>query len=254
MITMDEEYKQQETQPEESIPVENTPTEEAPAKETPTEEVSTKEAPVEEVPKEEAPAEEVVEPVVEPKVEPKAEEKAVKEEPKKDYGKTPMLKIKIAKVTLNIGAGTDHAKMEKGIKLLKMITGIEPIKTVSQKRIPSWGLRPGLPVGCKITLRGKKADEVLARLLKARDDILAPSCFDNNGNISFGIKEYIDIPGVEYDQEIGITGLQATVTLERPGYRIKRRLIQRKKVHGHHRITQKDAIQFVTDELNIKVE
>jgi large subunit ribosomal protein L5 len=164
-----------------------------------------------------------------------------------------MRKLRIAKLTLNIGAGTDHARLEKGIKLLKMITGVEPIKTLSTKRIPSWGVRPGLPLGCKITLRGKKAHEVPKRLLQARDNALPESCFDDYGNVSFGIKEYIDIPEVKYDQEIGIIGLEASITLERPGYRISRRLIRNTKVHGKHRIRKDDAIDFAKNELKIQV-
>lgn len=63
----------------------------------------------------------------------------------------PMRNIRIEKVTLNIGAGKDQNKLDKARLLLKAITGIEPVKTVTQKRIPGWGLRPGLPIGCKIT-------------------------------------------------------------------------------------------------------
>ena len=58
-----------------------------------------------------------------------------------------MREIRIEKITLNIGAGKDVGKLEKGVKLLKNITGINPVKTVTQKRIPTWGLRPGLPIG-----------------------------------------------------------------------------------------------------------
>ena len=67
-----------------------------------------------------------------------------------------MKDIRIEKVTLNIGAGKDQAKLEKGMKLIKNITGLSPVKTHSKKRIPEWGIRPGLPIGCKITLRNKK--------------------------------------------------------------------------------------------------
>ena len=76
----------------------------------------------------------------------------------------PMQEIRIEKITLNIGAGKDQLKLEKGIKLLKNITGIEPVKTTTSKRIPEWGIRPGLPIGCKITLRKKEAEKLLKRL------------------------------------------------------------------------------------------
>ena len=166
----------------------------------------------------------------------------------------PSRNIKINKVTLNIGAGKDQVKLDKGVKLLKSITNVSPVKTVTSKRIPGWGLRPGLPIGCKVTLRRKNAVEVLRRLVQAKDNNLRESQFDNNGNIAFGIEEYIDIPGVKYDPEIGIMGLEVCVTLERNGFRIKRRRIAKKKIPKKHTITKQEAIDFMKKEFNIELE
>jgi len=163
-----------------------------------------------------------------------------------------MQKVRIEKVTLNVGAGKDQAKLEKGIKLLKMITGIKPVTTFTQKRIPNWGLRPGLPIGCKLTLRKDKVSAVLPRLLESKENTLKDSQFDANGNISFGIHEYIDIPGVEYDPDIGVMGLEVCVTLEKPGFRIKKRRIKRKKVHKNHKITKQEAMQFMKNSFNVR--
>lgn len=163
----------------------------------------------------------------------------------------PMKQIRVEKVTLNFGAGKDQKMLEKGVKLLKNITGIEPIKTETQKRIPGWGLRPGLPIGCKITLRGEKANELLVRLLKAKDDELKQSCFDNNGNVSFGIHEYIDIPEAEYDPDIGIIGLQVSITLLRPGFRVKHRSVNKSKIGKNHRINQEEAINFFKENFSV---
>ena len=165
----------------------------------------------------------------------------------------PMRQIRIEKVTLNIGAGKDPKVLEKGVKVLKSITGIDPVKTVTQKRIPGWGLRPGLPIGCKITLRGKQSAELLKRLLDARSFTLTESQFDENGNVSFGLPEYIDIPGVKYDPEIGIMGLQVCVTLERPGYRIKRRRLRRSAVSRRHTINKQEAIAYMQEQFNVKI-
>lgn len=164
-----------------------------------------------------------------------------------------MQKIRIEKVTLNIGAGKDQRKLDNGVKLLKSITGIDPVKTVTQKRIAAWNLRPGLPIGCKITLRGEKAIEILKRLLEAKSHELAESHISNNGNISFGIREYIDIPGTQYDPSIGVMGLEACVTIERPGYRIKKRKIKKTKVGKKHSVTRDDAIAFMKEQFNVKV-
>ena len=102
-----------------------------------------------------------------------------------------MRDIKIEKLTLNIGAGKDQAKLEKGMMLLKQLTGIDPIKTITNKRIPSWSLRPGLPVGCKITLRDKQAEEMLKRLLKAKDNIIKDSFIDKQGNLAIGDRKSV---------------------------------------------------------------
>ena len=162
-------------------------------------------------------------------------------------------KIKIEKVTLNIGAGKNTALLEKGIKLLKNITNVNPVKTVTQKRIPAWGLRPGLPIGCKITLRKNAASDVLGRLLHAKNFTLKESQFDDNGNVAFGIHEYIDIPSVKYDPEIGIIGLEVCITLERPGFRIKKRRALTKKIPERHKITKEDAISFMKDQFKVKI-
>ncbi|MFH1063468.1 MAG: 50S ribosomal protein L5 [Candidatus Woesearchaeota archaeon] len=153
--------------------------------------------------------------------------------------------IRVAKVTLNIGAGKSTDKLEKGLKLLEMLTSTKPVKTITQKRIAGWGLRPGLAIGCKVTIRGDKAHELLRTLLGALDNKLKSKQFDNEGNMSFGIKEYIEIPGFDYNPEIGVLGLQVCATLERPGFRIKKRSLLKRKINRKHRISQDEAIAFM---------
>jgi large subunit ribosomal protein L5 len=165
----------------------------------------------------------------------------------------PMRNLRIEKLTLNIGAGKDTQKLDKGVTLLKAITGIEPVKTVTMKRIPNWGLRPGLPIGCKLTLRKQPAAELIKRLLRAKENKLNQTQFDKGGNISFGIQEYIDIPGVAYDPKIGILGLQVCITLQRPGYRIKHRRLRQKKVPQAHRVTREEAMDFMQKSFNISI-
>lgn len=165
-----------------------------------------------------------------------------------------MRDIRIEKLTLNIGAGKEQAVLDKGTTLLKNITGTAPVKTITQKRIAGWGLRPGLPIGCKITLRKIKAKELIPRLLAARNNMLSESNFDNYGNVSFGIHEYIDIPGVKYDHKIGITGLQVSFTLERPGFRIKKRKIMKRKIPRKHRIFKEQAIKFMKEKYLVEIE
>lgn len=166
----------------------------------------------------------------------------------------PMTKISVEKVTLNIGTGRDTDKLEKAKKLLENITGIEPVTTKSKERIAEWGLRPGLPVGCKITLRGDKAEETLRQLLTAQNHELPESCFDDYGNVSFGISEYVSIEDMDYDTDIGMMGLQVSVTLERPGYRVKKRENKQSDISKDHRINHSEAITFMEDEYDVQVK
>ncbi len=164
-----------------------------------------------------------------------------------------MRTIRVEKVTLNIGAGKDQNVLAKGQRLLKHITGIEPVKTVTNCRIAAWGLRPGLPIGCKITLRHKEALDIIPRLLAASENRLDLNNFDENGNISFGIKEYIDIKDTKYDPEIGSMGLQCAITLERPGFRIKKRKNLKKVIPLHHRIPKDESIAFMKKNYQVKI-
>ena len=164
-----------------------------------------------------------------------------------------MRNLKIDKVTINIGTGSDQAVLEKGLKLIKMVTGKNAVKTYAKKRIPTWGIRPGLPIGCKITLRKQEADEVLKKLLQARENKISPRQFDKKGNLSFGIPEYIEIPGINYDPAIGVMGLEVCVTIERPGFRIKKRKISKRKIPTKHEITKEESIKFLETNYNVVV-
>lgn len=156
----------------------------------------------------------------------------------------PMKEIRIAKITLNIGVGKDEEVMKKGLKLLQKITPLSPVKTVTRKRIPGWGLRPGLNIGCKVTVR-KDTEALLQRLFAAKGNKLAEGNFDNQGNFSFGIPEYIDIQDLEYDPELKIMGLEVAITLERLGFRVKSRKFKSAKIGKSHLINKDEAINFV---------
>jgi large subunit ribosomal protein L5 len=166
-----------------------------------------------------------------------------------------MQEIRIEKLTLNVGAGKDQGKLEKGLKLIKHLTGREGVKTITQKRIPGWSLRPGLPIGCKLTLRDKDLiKSLLAKIIASKNNSLKAKQFDTGGNLSIGIHEYIDIPDINYDPDIGILGFEICITLQRPGFRIKKRKLQKKKVPKKHRITKDQAISFMEKEFQVKIE
>lgn len=164
-----------------------------------------------------------------------------------------MQSVRIEKITLNFGAGKEKAKLERGMKVLEIISGRKPVQTYAKKRIPTWGLRPGLPIGCKITLRKDPASQLLKRLLYAKNFELAPKNFDKRGNVSFGVPEYIDIEEIKYDPNIGVVGLEVSVTLEKPGYRVKKRRYKQNVVGKQHNVTPEEAMAFMQKTFNVKL-
>jgi len=137
-----------------------------------------------------------------------------------------MREIKLEKVILNIGGVGE--KLEKGEILLKTISEKKPIKVKATKRIPTWNVRPGLEVGVKVTLRGKDALNMVKKLLPAIDNTLKEKQIQKNC-FSFGIHEYIEIPGVEYIREVGIMGFEVTVVFSRAGKTVEMKKIKRGK-------------------------
>jgi large subunit ribosomal protein L5 len=165
------------------------------------------------------------------------------EKKKKTDKKNPMRKVKIEKVVLSIGGTAED--LEKGIKLLKILTERNPARMKSRKRIPSLGVRPKLEVGAVVTIR-KKPEELLRRLLSTRDNTLKKSQISEN-NFSFGVEEYIEIPGTEYQRDIGIRGLDVTVVFKRTGRRVKLRKAKRGKVPKRQNIPKEEIIKFMEE-------
>ena len=163
-----------------------------------------------------------------------------------------MKKISISKVVLNMGVGKSGDPIEIGKKTLEQITGKKPNVRNAKKSQRDWGVRKGEPIGVAVTVRGVNATELLKKLLTAKDDQIKKKSFDNEGNVSFGIKEHIDIPGIKYDPKIGILGLDVTISLKRPGYNIKLRSNHKAKIGKNHRITKNDSIEFFTKNFGVK--
>jgi large subunit ribosomal protein L5 len=156
----------------------------------------------------------------------------------------PMREIKIEKVVLSIG-GTGE-DLEKGVKLLKILTeGRTPCKRQSKKRIPSLGVRPRLEVGAMVTIR-KDSEKILKKMLAAIDNKIKKKQISEN-NFSFGIEEYIEVPGMEYQRDIGIMGFDITVVFKRTGRRVKLKKIKRGKIPKRQNIGRGEIIKFMED-------
>ncbi|WP_178649757.1 50S ribosomal protein L5 [uncultured Methanobrevibacter sp.] len=164
----------------------------------------------------------------------------------------PMNEVKIEKVTVNIGVGEAGEKLSRAITLLEEMFDQTPVKTYSKVTNPEWGIRKRQPIACKVTLRGDKADKAIDMVLEGIMRRIKPTQFDDQGNLSFGIREHIDIPGMKYNPDIGIFGMNLSVTFEKPGYRIAKRRIQQKKVPQRHRISKDETMKFMEDNFNVE--
>ncbi len=159
-----------------------------------------------------------------------------------------MREIKIEKVVLSIGGTGDY--LEKGHKLLEIITNRKPSKTTSRKRIPGLGVRPGLEIGTVVTIR-KGTEELLRKMLLAIDNTLKKKQISEN-NFSFGIQEYLEIPGMDYYREIGIMGFDVTVVFKRSGRRVKLRKIKSGKIPQRQKIKKEEIIKFMEEKFQTR--
>lgn len=134
---------------------------------------------------------------------------------------SPMQAPKLVKITLNMGvsdAKTDSKALDHAVEQMTQIAGQKPIITLARKSIAGFKLREGMPIGCKVTLRGENMYEFLDRLTtvalpRIRDfrGISAKS-FDGRGNYSLGVREQIIFPEIDYDRIDQVRGMDITIT------------------------------------------
>ncbi|WP_026068918.1 50S ribosomal protein L5 [Methanomassiliicoccus luminyensis] len=160
---------------------------------------------------------------------------------------------RIEKVVINIGVGEAGERLNKAQKVLSMVAKQKPVITTAKVTNRDLGVRHGMPIGCKVTLRGETAEGFLRKALAIRDNRVASYSFDPQGNLSFGISDYTDFEGMKYDPEIGIFGMDVNVVFKRPGYRVAKRRIMAKTVPKEHRMTRAEAIGFMKERYNVEV-
>jgi len=164
-----------------------------------------------------------------------------------------MKKISVAKVVLNMGVGKSGEPIEKAKRALQQIAGQTPSPRNAKATQRDWGVHKGEPIGVAVTVRKQRAIELIKKLIAAKGNQIKSSSFDDFGNVSFGIREHIDIPGVKYDPNIGILGLNISISLARPGFNIRFRSKHKASVGHRHRITAQEAKEFLMREFGVQV-
>merc|ERR1711862_521664 len=154
-----------------------------------------------------------------------------------------MREIQIEKVVINLSVGESGDKVQKAAKVLKDLTGQEPVMSKCKYTIRSFGVRRGDKIACHVTVRGEKAKEILERGLKVKEYELSKRNFSDMGNFGFGIQEHIDL-GIRYDPYTGIFGMDFYVVLNRPGKRITKRKRCRGRLGTAQKIGKEDAQEW----------
>ncbi|MDL5362527.1 50S ribosomal protein L5 [Halalkalicoccus sp. NIPERK01] len=149
----------------------------------------------------------------------------------------------VEKVVVHMGVGTGGRELANAEEILEEITGQQSVRTQAKRTKPEFGIRQGDPIGAKVTLRDEAAREFLETALDIAE--ISGSQFDQTGNVSFGVEEHTEFPGQEYDPNVGIFGLDVTVNLVRPGYRVKKRDIASRQIPSSHRLDAAAAIAYL---------
>ncbi len=165
----------------------------------------------------------------------------------------PMREVLIDKVVINIGVGEGGEKLRKAEKVIEILTGSKPVHLQSKKTIRDFNIRKGLPIGVKVTLRGKKAEDFLKRALWVRDFKVPNYSFDAHGNLNFGLSDYTEFEGAKYDPDIGIFGMDISVVFMRRGYRVARRRLKKKRISSKHRVKRDEAMQYMREKFNLNI-
>ncbi len=170
-----------------------------------------------------------------------------------DWKQHPMRKPRIAKVTVNIALGYGGERLQKAAQVLEEITGQKPVFRKAKRTIRAFGVRKGENIAVMVTLRKERAIEFLRKAFEAVGYKAKASSIDEHGNFAFGIEEHILIPGVKYDPEVGILGMDVILTIERPGYRIVRRKRARKShIPKRHRVTREETMVLLNQLFGVR--
>jgi large subunit ribosomal protein L5 len=164
-----------------------------------------------------------------------------------------MQRPRIEKVVLNISVGQSGDPLQRAVRVLKDLTGQTPSSRLAKRSIRDWGVRRREPIACLVTLRDEAAIDFLKKAFDAIGSRLKRSSFDINGNFAFGISKHIDLPGVRYNPDLGIVGMDVSVAMGKMGYRVKRKRIARAKVGKKQKLTREESIEHVREAFGLEI-
>ncbi|MCS7142951.1 MAG: 50S ribosomal protein L5 [Aigarchaeota archaeon] len=165
----------------------------------------------------------------------------------------PMRRVRLLKVVVNSSIGEGAARLERASKIIEELTGQKPSIRRAKKTVKGFGIHKGEPIAVMVTVRKERAVEFLKRALSAVNYRIKESSIDEFGNVSFGIKEHLDIPGMRYNPELGIIGMDVTVHLGRSGHRVLYRSKMPRRIPRSHRLTREETVTYLREQFGVEV-
>lgn len=162
-----------------------------------------------------------------------------------------MQDIEIEKIVFNCGGTED--KLEKSIRLLEAITKKKVMVIKSTRRLPAFGISPGKKSGCKVTIRNQdEIKNLLTRIFASFDNKIKKKRIAEN-HLSVGIPEYIEVPGMEYQRDIGILGFEVSIVFTKKGKRVKLKKIRKGKYPKKQNVTKEEITEYLKKNLGAEI-
>merc|ERR1711998_561672 len=163
-----------------------------------------------------------------------------------------MRKVMCDKLIINIAVGESGDRLTKAVRVLQQLSDQTPVENVARYTVRTFGIRRNEKIATHVTVRGKKAMDLIEKGLKITDYEISAKHFSDSGNLGFGVNEHIDL-GLKYDPQTGIYGMDFFVVLKRPGYNVAKKKAKRGRMGVTHRVAKEDAMEWVRQTFNADI-
>merc|ERR1711998_208163 len=156
------------------------------------------------------------------------------------------------KLIINIAVGESGDRLTKAVRVLQQLSDQTPVENVARYTVRTFGIRRNEKIATHVTVRGKKALDLIEKGLKITDYEISAKHFSDSGNFGFGVNEHIDL-GLKYDPSTGIYGMDFYVVLRRAGFRVSKKKYKKGRIGVSHLVTKEDAMEFVRQKFNAEI-